>query len=124
MLIVPDTPSAIAWYERALGARVRWDLGGVAGLDIGGAPFFLHELGGNPREAVPLELGRTSTRIELFASDPDRLLAQAVACGATLVSPLQARAVPWGTHRQGAFEDPFGHHWSVGDHGPLRSSVI
>jgi uncharacterized glyoxalase superfamily protein PhnB len=28
--------------------------------------------------------------------------------------------VPWGTHRQGGFSDPFGHNWSVGDKSPLR----
>jgi len=28
--------------------------------------------------------------------------------------------LPWGTHRQGGFTDPFGHKWSVGDRSPLR----
>ncbi len=41
MLAVPDTPTAVAWYQRALGATLLWDLGGVAGLEIAGAPFFL-----------------------------------------------------------------------------------
>jgi PhnB protein len=27
--------------------------------------------------------------------------------------------MPWGTHRQGGFRDPFGHNWSVGDRSPL-----
>lgn len=124
MLIVPDTPGAIAWYERALGARVRWDLGGVAGLEIGGAPFFLHEAGHRPRrEAAPLEVGRTSTRIEVFVADPDAFVSQAVACGATLLDPVEAHARSWGTHRQGQFADPFGHHWSVGDPGPLHPNA-
>ena len=43
MLAVPDTPKAVAWYRKALGARVLWSLGSVAGLEIDGAPFFLHE---------------------------------------------------------------------------------
>jgi PhnB protein len=39
MLIVPDAAAAIAWYTRALDARVLWDLGGVAGLEVAGAPL-------------------------------------------------------------------------------------
>lgn len=30
MLAVTDAPTAVAWYERALGATVLWSLGGVA----------------------------------------------------------------------------------------------
>ena len=121
MLIVPDASAAIAWYKLALGARDLWDLGGVAGLEIGGAPFFLHEINPkNPSETSPLEVGRTSTRIELFVDDPEELLEHAITAGATLSSPIEEHALPWGTHRQGGFQDPFGHNWSVGDKTPLR----
>ena len=44
MLIVPDAAVAVAWYKTALGATELWNLGGVAGLEAGGAPFFLHEI--------------------------------------------------------------------------------
>ena len=43
MLAVTDTPAAVEWYSKALGAKVLWSLGSVAGLEIDGAPFFLHE---------------------------------------------------------------------------------
>lgn len=120
MLIVPEASAAIAWYERALGARVLWDLGGVAGLVIGGAPFFLHEVNPeNAAETTPLEVGRTSTRIELFVDDPDEVLARAAVAGATVTSPIEDHEVTWGTHRQGGMRDPFGHSWSVGDQSPL-----
>lgn len=36
------------------------------------------------------------------------------------VEPVTDHAVPWGTHRQGGFTDPFGHRWSVGDPSPLQ----
>jgi uncharacterized glyoxalase superfamily protein PhnB len=122
MLIVPDAPEAIAWYRRALGAQVLWDLGGVAGLEIGGAPFFLHEVNPrNPAEQSPLEAGRTSTRIELFVENPDEFLTAALSAGACLGSPITEHELPWGTHRQGGFRDPFGHNWSVGDRSPLRA---
>jgi uncharacterized glyoxalase superfamily protein PhnB len=107
-----------------LGAHELWDLGGVAGLEIDGAPFFLHEINpNNPSETSPVEAGRTSTRIELFVDDPDELLARALSAGATLGSPIEEHAVPWGTHRQGGFQDPFGHNWSVGDRSPLRAEA-
>ncbi len=54
MLIVADADAAVAWYKDALGATELWNLGGVAGLEVGGAPFFLHEVNpGNPAERSP-----------------------------------------------------------------------
>ncbi|HEY7223434.1 MAG TPA: VOC family protein [Micromonosporaceae bacterium] len=120
MLIVPDARAAIGWYKGALGATELWDLGGVAGLEIGGAPFFLHEVNpDNPSEASPDQLGITSVRIELFVDDPDGFVERAVAAGATVRSGIVDHRMPWGTHRQGGFKDPFGHNWSVGDRSPL-----
>ena len=43
MLIVSDATAAVAWYCDALGAERLWDLGGVAALQLQGAPFLLHE---------------------------------------------------------------------------------
>ena len=117
MLAVPDTPEAVDWYRKALGARVLWDLGGVAGLEIDGAPFFLHE----PVKdafASPREIGTTTARVEVFVDEPDRFIARAVEAGAT-GGDIKDYSVPWGTHRQGGFTDPFGHVWLVGDKSPL-----
>jgi PhnB protein len=120
MLIVPDASDAIAWYRRALGARELWNLGGVAGLEIGGAPFFLHEVNPeNPGETSPLDAGRTSTRVELLVEDPEEYLNGALSAGATLGSPITEHQHAWGRHRQGGFRDPFGHNWSVGDKSPI-----
>jgi PhnB protein len=121
MLIVPDAGAAIAWYKDALGAQELWDLGGVAGLHVEGAPFFLHEVNpANPAETSPDRAGVTGVRIELFVDDPDAAVERALAAGATPGSPVVDRQTPWGTHRQGGFHDPFGHNWSVGDRSPLR----
>lgn len=122
MLIVPDAGAAVAWYREALDAEVRWDLGGVAGLEIGGAPFFLHEANpSNPAEDSPDRVGQTSVRIEVFVADPDGFVERAGAAGAQRGSPVTDHELPWGTHRQGGFQDPFGHRWSVGDASPLRA---
>lgn len=124
MLIVPDGARAVRWYYDALGAEVLWDLGGVAGLQVGDAPFFLHEANPeNPAEDSPDQVGRTSVRIEVFVDDPDRFIERAVAAGARLGSPVIGHEMPWGTHRQGGFTDPFGHRWSVGDAGPLGADA-
>lgn len=121
MLIVADAAAAVAWYKDALGAAELWNLGGVAGLEIGGAPFFLHEVNpDNPAENSPDQMGITNTRIEVFVDDPDNFIKRAVALGATAGSRVENHSVPWGVHRQGGFIDPFGHKWSVGDRSPLR----
>ena len=119
MLAVPDTPAAVAWYQRAPGATLLWDLGGVAGLAIAGAPFFLGEPANNGWES-PAKLGITSTRVEVFCDDPDTFIARAVEAGANGdFDPIKNHHMPWGTHRQGGFKDPFGHIWLVGDRSPL-----
>lgn len=82
MLAVADTPAAADWYKEALGARVLWSLGSVAGLDIDGAPFFLHQPVQNGFDS-PKEIGTTTVRVELFVDEPDEVIARAVEAGAT-----------------------------------------
>ena len=121
MLAVADTPAAVEWYQRALGARLLWSLGSVAGLDIVGAPFFLGEPANNGWES-PSKLGITSTRVEVFCDDPDAFIARALQAGAVAAGDrdvIRNHQRPWGTHRQGGFTDPFGHIWLVGDWSPL-----
>ena len=80
MLIVPDAEAAVAWYKDALGATELWNLGGVAGLEVDGAPFLLHEVNAsNPAERSPDEIGATSIRIELFVDDATGVLGRAIA---------------------------------------------
>jgi|ERR1700677_1109906 len=122
MLIVPDAAAAVGWYSAALGAAELWNLGGVAGLHIDGAPFFVHEaVPGRTTEPSPADVGLTTTRIEVFVDEPGSLIARAGAAGATSVEPPTDHETPWGIHLQGGFTDPFGHRWSVGDRTPLGS---
>jgi PhnB protein len=121
MLAVDDTPTAVEWYKRALGATVLWSLGAVAGLEIAGAPFFLGEPANNGWQS-PAKLGITSTRVEVFCDDPDAFIARAVDAGADgSFDPIQDHHTLWGIHRQGGFIDPFGHIWLVGDTSPLNA---
>jgi PhnB protein len=121
MLAVADTPTAVDWYKRALGATELWSLGSVAGLEFAGAAFFLGEPAKNGWES-PTKLGITSARVEVFCDDPDAFIARALDAGAQgNLDDIQDHQVPWGTHRQGHFIDPFGHIWLVGDKSPLKS---
>jgi uncharacterized glyoxalase superfamily protein PhnB len=121
MLIVPDTPAAVSWYKSALGAAELWNLGSVAALHLRGAPFLLHEaVPGKEKEQSPIDAHLTTTRIEVFVNDPGQLIERAAEAGATDVQPATDHEVPWGTHKQGGFIDPFGHRWSIGDRTPLQ----
>jgi PhnB protein len=121
MLIVSDAAAAVSWYTIALGVSQLWDLGGVAGLHLDGAPFFLHEaVPGKDQEPSPTDVGLTTTRIEVFVDAPDDLIERAAQAGATDVEPVTEHDAPWGLHRQGGFTDPFGHRWSVGDRTTLE----
>src|SRR6185436_893997 len=119
MLAVANTPRAVDWYKRALGATVLWSLGSVAGMEIMGASFFLGEPAKNGWES-PERLGITSARVEVFCDDPDAVIARALEAGAKgSFDDIKDHQAPWGTHRQGGFIDPFGHIWLVGDRSPL-----
>jgi hypothetical protein len=39
MLAVPDAPTAVDWYKRAIGATELWNLGSVVGLEVDGAAW-------------------------------------------------------------------------------------
>jgi PhnB protein len=77
MLAVPNAPAAVDWYKKALGARELWSLGSVAGLEIDGAPFFLHEPVKNGFDS-PKAIGATTARVDLFVEEPDEVIARAV----------------------------------------------
>lgn len=120
MLAVPDVSKAVEWYQHALNARLLWSLGSVAGLEIEGAPFFLGEPARNGWSS-PHAIGTTTTRVELFCDDPDAMIQRALEAGATgSLDEIRNHSMPWGTHRQGGFVDPFGHIWFVGDRSPLK----
>jgi PhnB protein len=93
-------------------------LGGVVGLTVAGAPFFLGEPENNGWD-TPAALGSRTVRVEVFVDDPDIFIERAVTAGADgSVDKIRDHQAPWGVHRQGGFIDPFGHLWLVGDRSP------
>jgi PhnB protein len=54
--------------------------------------------------------------ISVMLAVPD---ASAAAGADATIDRVRDHQMPWGTHRQGGFLDPFGHKWLVGDRSPL-----
>ncbi|MFI5139648.1 MAG: VOC family protein [Sphingobacteriales bacterium] len=104
----------IEFYKNAFGAIELWRLNNpdgsvhVAAFSINGAMFRLHEEGnGSPG---PDMAGGTAVTIGLTADDVHAVVEQAVAAGATELSPVTD--YPYG-YRQGEIKDPFGHQWII-----------
>lgn len=112
-LSVADADAAVGFYRAAFGAveveRLEDDQGRVvvAGLSVGGAPFWVQQ----DDDSHPGALGgRLPVRMILSVDDPDAWFARAVAAGATEVAPV-AEGHGW---RIGRVADPSGHHWEIG----------
>lgn len=121
MLAVSDGNAAIAFYQKAFGAKLLWNLdGGVAGLAIDDAKFFLAHEAPAYGTRGPASAGFTTVRIELFVDDPLAMHRQAVAAGAANHSPVEEHEhsmsgpKPINRMLQGAVVDPFGHMWLIG----------
>jgi len=124
MLAVSDGNAAIAFYKAAFDAEILWhlDAGGfvVAGLTIGGAPFYLAHESPEYGTRSPDTAGFTTVRIELFVDDPRAVHKKALAAGASDHSPVEEHEhTTSGPHPikrmlQGAVVDPFGHIWLIG----------
>lgn len=65
MLAVHNAAAAAEWYKRALGAEELWNFGGVVGLTVEGAPFFLGEPANNGWN-TPADAGTRTARVELL----------------------------------------------------------
>jgi PhnB protein len=118
-LTVSDAAGAIAFYERAFGAKevVRMDApGGKIGhaeVRVGDSLVMLSDAFPHSSVRPPSELGGTSASVFLYVEDVDAVVAEAVDAGATLTS--EVADMFWGD-RFGTVTDPFGHIWSIATH--------
>src|SRR3954454_23903169 len=95
MLAVEDAGAAARWYAEALGAQELWNLGGVVGMTVQGAPLFLGQPEGNGWD-TPASLGTRTVRIEVFVDDPDAFVAGAVRAGADgSLDEVRDHEAPW-----------------------------
>jgi PhnB protein len=108
---------AVDFYKTAFGAIELHRVGGtdehpdvVAQLAVGDASFWVSDESPPNANFSPESLGGSTTRMLLIVDDPDSVVEQARAAGATEVYPV-GEAHDW---RLGRIEDPFGHHWEIG----------
>ncbi len=110
-----DTPGeAVAFYEAAFDARVLHRVGEgndiVAQLGVGDATFWVAAASAAMKRLSPRAIDGATSRTLLVVEDPDRLVRQAVAAGATESAAVNDEH-GW---RLGRIIDPFGHEWEIG----------
>jgi len=110
-----DAPrAAIAFYETAFGATVLHRVGDgddiVAQLGVGDAAFWVAPTSAAMKRLSPRAIDGATGRTLLVVDDPESVVRQAVAAGATETSPVGDEH-GW---RLGRIVDPFGHEWEIG----------
>lgn len=115
LLSVRRGKSAIAFYQQAFGAKVLFHVADekgevVAQLSVNGAEFWLADESPAHLNFSPETLNGCTSRIVLTVADPAAVFAQAIAAGATSITPVCER-YGW---LIGRLVDPFGHHWEIG----------
>ena len=113
-LWIDRADEAVTFYQAAFGARLLHRVGDgddiVAQLAVGDAAFWVSRGGPDGPRFSPQAIGGATGRTLLVVDDPDAMVAQAVAAGATPASEV-ADEHGW---RLGRFFDPFGHEWEIG----------
>jgi PhnB protein len=110
-----DSPSeAVRFYEAAFGATVVHRVGDgddiVAQLAVGDAAFWVAPSSATMKRLSPRAVDGATSRTLLVVDDPDGVMRQAVAAGATETSTVTDEH-GW---RLGRIVDPFGHEWEIG----------
>jgi PhnB protein len=113
-LWVDRAGAAIAFYQAAFGATVMHRVGNgndiVAQLGVGGAAFWIATASSSMRRFSPRAIDGRTSRTLLVVDDPEQVVRQALAAGATETTPV-GEEHGW---RLGRIVDPFGHEWEIG----------
>lgn len=119
-LVVDNCVKAIAFYEKAFGAKEvsRMTIPGStrimhAEMQIGDSIFMLNDEFPDMNKKGPKAYGGSAVTIHLYVPDADEIFQRAVKAGATPTMPVAEMF--WGD-RYGSLKDPFGHEWSIGTH--------
>jgi uncharacterized glyoxalase superfamily protein PhnB len=115
-LLVRDMRSSLAFYERVLGAVVRYADGDFAVLTLLDFEFMLHT--DHTYDHHPLYerlqtpgLRGTGAELRVFGIDPDLLEQRAREAGATIIQTTRDFPHGW---RDAMVADPDGYIWAVG----------
>lgn len=119
-VIVPDSKEAMAFYEKAFGAKQMMHMPGPGGQGtmhaevsiLGGTVMLSDE---NPQwEMVSAKtLGQSPVNLMFYCENVDEVFAQAVAAGCEVKFPPEDMF--WGD-RMAKVQDPFGYQWSMATH--------
>lgn len=114
-LRMKNAAAAIEFYKRAFGARENMRFENVLGLahaeiQIGNAVIMVADEAPDFGLLGPEALGGSPVSIELFVDDSDAVYRQAIAAGATSISPVQDQFYGY---RSGKVADPFGYTWTI-----------
>jgi PhnB protein len=118
-LIVKDAARAIAFYEKAFGAKERFRMARPDGkvehaeLQIGDSRIMLADESPELGARSPQSIGGTPVTIHLYVDDVDAVARRAVDAGAQLMRPI---ADQFYGDRNGSVADPFGHMWWISTH--------
>jgi uncharacterized glyoxalase superfamily protein PhnB len=109
-----DTPKAIEFYKRALDATERMRMPGPDGkimhaeIQVGNSIIMMNDEVMGQRSAK--SIGGSPISFYLYVEDTDAAFKKAIAAGGKQLAPITDMF--WGD-RMGAFEDPFGVHWTI-----------
>ena len=118
-LCVDGASEAIEFYGSVFGATERMRMpspGGKVGhaeLEIGDAVIMLADEFPEMGVRSPKAIGGTPVTISVYVDDVDSVFERALSAGATSVRAVENQFYG---DRNGQFEDPFGHRWSVATH--------
>lgn len=118
-LTIRNAASAIDFYKQAFGATETMRMTapdgkvGHAEIKIGNSPIMLSDEYPDMGARSPDSIGGSPVMIHLYVEDVDALVNQAIAAGATLLTPV---ADQFYGDRGGKLADPFGHVWWIATH--------
>lgn len=118
-LSIRGAAQALAFYEKAFGAKTRLRMDGPGGtighaeMMIGSSVFMLADEFPGSGAASPASINGTTVSFYLYVKDVDAAYARALAAGATQLMPPMDMFYG---DRIGSLKDPFGHVWSLATH--------
>jgi PhnB protein len=118
-LAIDGAAAAIDFYKNIFGATERMRMPGPDGkiahceLMFGDSVVMLGDPAPDMDFLDPKTVGGTPVNLYVYVADADAAFAAALAAGATELTPMTSQFYG---DRSGAFEDPWGHRWTVATH--------
>ncbi|WP_228000869.1 VOC family protein [Nocardia australiensis] len=118
-LAIEGAAAAIDFYKQIFGATERMRMPGPNGtvahceLMFGSSVVMIGDPAPDMDFRDPKSVGGTPVNLHVYVSDADAAFTAAIAGGATELTPMTDQFYG---DRTGAFEDPWGHRWTVATH--------